>query len=270
MRTAWSGVSLRRVNDIARAYRQAYNQQIRGRKPQPTEDGTVVEEVGPVVRVHGSGPAGFLSYRDLGGLAGEALDAFIAEQRDYFTRIGSAVEWKYYDYDQPGDLPQRLTAAGFEPGEPEAILVGEAAALVADVNLPEGVRLREVTEPADFERIARFQGLIWGEDFGWLPKRLATSILNVVVEDDQGEIVCSAWLRGTPGTEFAGLWGGSTLEPWRGRGIYRALVAYRAKVAVERGFRYLHVDASPDSAPILRRLGLVQIATSTPYVFTPG
>jgi GNAT superfamily N-acetyltransferase len=257
------------LSERALAYRQAYHEQVRGRKPTDPDDSTVVEQVGPVVRVHGGGQA-FLTYRDLGGLDGDALDAFIAEQYAFFKALGDHAEWKYYDYDQPADLPDRLTKAGFEPEEVEAVLVGEAAVLAGDVELPDGVRLREVTDPADFERIAGFQSAIWGGDFGWLAKRLESSIVNVVVEDGEGEIVCSAWLRGTPGTEFAGLWGGSTLEQWRGKGIYRALVAYRARVAVEKGFRYLHVDASPDSAPILRRLGLVQIATSVPYAVTPA
>ena len=42
---------------------------------------------------------------------------------------------------------------------------------------------------------------------------------------------------------------------WRGRGIYRALVAHRASLAVKRRRRYLEVDASDDSRPILERLG---------------
>ncbi|MFF2455131.1 GNAT family N-acetyltransferase, partial [Isoptericola sp. NPDC058082] len=71
------------------------------------------------------------------------------------------------------------------------------------------------------------------------------------------------------GTEFAGLWGGSTLSAWRGRGIYRALVAARAHIAAVRGVRYLQVDASGDSAPILRRLGFHAVTTTTPYVWLP-
>ncbi|MFC7649888.1 hypothetical protein ACFQX6_63320 [Streptosporangium lutulentum] len=50
-----------------------------------------------------------------------------------------------------------------------------------------------------------------------------------------------------PGTDFAGLWGGGTLPAWRGRGVFRSLVARRAALAAARGFRYLQVDASPDS-----------------------
>jgi GNAT superfamily N-acetyltransferase len=70
-------------------------------------------------------------------------------------------------------------------------------------------------------------------------------------------------------TEFATLWGGGTLEPWRGRGIYRAVVAYRANLASARGCRYLQVDASDDSRPILERLGFVAVTTTTPFIWSP-
>jgi len=69
--------------------------------------------------------------------------------------------------------------------------------------------------------------------------------------------------------EFAGLWGGGTVVARRGRGVFRALVAYRARLAAAGGFRYLHVDASAESRPILRRLGFVELATTTPFVH-PG
>ncbi|MCW8219460.1 GNAT family N-acetyltransferase, partial [Streptomyces griseolus] len=68
-------------------------------------------------------------------------------------------------------------------------------------------------------------------------------------------------------TGFAGLWGGGTVEHWRGRGVYRALVAHRAALAAERGYRHLQVDATDRSAPILRRLGFSALSTVTPYVY---
>jgi GNAT superfamily N-acetyltransferase len=69
-----------------------------------------------------------------------------------------------------------------------------------------------------------------------------------------------------PGTEFAGLWGGGTVPGWRGRGIYRALVGHRAGVAAGLGYRYLQVDASSQSRPILHGLGFAALSTTTPYV----
>jgi hypothetical protein len=46
-------------------------------------------------------------------------------------------------------------------------------------------------------------------------------------------------------------------------------VAHRARLAAERGYRYLQVDAMPDSRPILRRLGFTELATTTPFTH-PG
>jgi len=47
------------------------------------------------------------------------------------------------------------------------------------------------------------------------------------------------------------------------------LIAYRARLAADRGYRYLYVDASPDSQPILARLGFSRLAHTTPYIWDP-
>lgn len=54
-----------------------------------------------------------------------------------------------------------------------------------------------------------------------------------------------------------------------GRGLYRALTAYRAKLALAAGHPFVRVDTAPDSRPILTRLGLHQVTTTTPCVFDP-
>jgi ribosomal protein S18 acetylase RimI-like enzyme len=78
--------------------------------------------------------------------------------------------------------------------------------------------------------------------------------------------VSAARMELHPGTRFASLWGGGTVPEWRGRGIYRALIDYRAREAVARGYDHLQVDASDQSRPILLRLGFEAITTTTPYV----
>jgi ribosomal protein S18 acetylase RimI-like enzyme len=40
--------------------------------------------------------------------------------------------------------------------------------------------------------------------------------------------VSAGWVRFPSGTQFGTLWGGATRREWRGRGIYRAVVAERA------------------------------------------
>ena len=117
---------------------------------------------------------------------------------------------------------------------------------------------------------------VWEIDHSWVAdmfeaeRSVDPDALAIVVAEADGEVVCAAWVRFEPGTEFATLWGGATLPEWRRRGIYRASVAYRANLASEQGFRYLEVDASDDSRPILERLGFVAVTTTTPFVWEPG
>ena len=126
----------------------------------------------------------------------------------------------------------------------------------------------------DMRRIAAMESEVWAQDWSWLADdlagRVATGQFAVFVAEVGDQVVSSAWLVFKPGTQFAGLWGGATLAGWRGRGIYRALVARRAEAAAGRGVRYLQVDASDDSRPILERLGFVAVTTTTPYVWDPA
>ncbi|GAA2739392.1 GNAT family N-acetyltransferase [Kitasatospora cinereorecta] len=251
----------------------AYDEQMRGVTPNPPP-GVTHQQDGPLVRVVGqfrgfvSGPA------ELGVAEGE-LDALIARQRDFFAARGEAVEWKVRGHDRPSDLTDRLRAAGFVPEEVETVMVGRAEELAAEPVVPEGVELRWVTADEDVRRIAAMETVVWGIEFDWLAEELIARLaadpeeLRILVAEADGQVVSAAWMAVRPGTEFAGLWGGSTLAEWRGRGIYRALVAARATEAVARGVRYLQVDASADSAPILRRLGMHAVTTTTPYIWTP-
>lgn len=83
------------------------------------------------------------------------------------------------------------------------------------------------------------------------------------------EVVSAGWARFPAGAAFGSLWGGATRAAWRGRGVYIAYVARRAADARARGVRWLAVDCSPESLPILLRRGFVRVATTTPWVRTP-
>lgn len=192
----------------------------------------------------------------------------------HFAGLGKSVEWKYYAHDEPADLPEHLTAAGFVPDDPETVMIGETSQLAIDAPPPASVTLREVTSRADLERVRAEKEEVWGGDHSYLPESLGRELADanaggdpivIVVAEAGDRVVCAAWVRFELGTDFASLWGGSTLPEWRGRGIYRSMVAYRARLALARGFRYLQVDASADSRPILTRLGLRPVAVTIPY-----
>jgi len=198
-------------------------------------------------------------------------DQKIAEQIRRFG--GRPWEWKHYSHDQPSDLPERLIAHGFTPQEGEALLVAEVADLDLHVRPPEGVRLRPVENDQDVAAFVKIHDEVFGGDYSELGRLLLDSLTNrpdtvaAVLATAGATPISAARAEFHEGTEFASLWGGGTLPAWRGRGVFRSLVAYRAALAKARGYRYLQVDAMPASRPILLRLGFVELATTTPFTY---
>ncbi|MGW6545948.1 GNAT family N-acetyltransferase [Streptomyces massasporeus] len=229
-----------------------------------------VERVGGVVRQVAPAPG-------WNGVLWSALDeagadAAIAGQISHYTGLGLDFEWKLYGYDRPADLGRRLREAGFAPGPEETLMIGEAAALARAAAPPEGVRIVQVTDPAGVDLVADVHEKAFGADSSWLRHQLLARLLDpdsvvAVVAMAGDEPVSAARMELVPGTPFAGLWGGGTVPGWRGRGIYRTLVAHRAHAAATRGYRYLQVDASSQSRPILERLGFLSLTTTTPYEY---
>ena len=243
----------------------AFDEQVRRRRL-IDEPGTLVEAEDHVVRVVGDGWNGVV-WSDLDETT---ADAAVAAQLERFA--GRDWEWKHYSYDRPADLPRRLLAAGLVAEEPEALLVAPLAELDLDVRLPAGVRLESVVDDDGIAALVRVHDEVFGGDHSRIGRELAAQLaadrgsVHAVVAM-AGEVpVSSGRVELIRGTEFASLWGGGTLPAWRGRGVFRALVAHRARIAADAGFRYLQVDASADSRPILQRLGFVSLATTTPYV----
>ncbi|MFL6168830.1 MAG: GNAT family N-acetyltransferase, partial [Ornithinibacter sp.] len=91
--------------------------------------------------------------------------------------------------------------------------------------------------------------------------------MELWVAEADGQMVSAGRLEPVPNTDVAGIWGGSTLEAWRGRGIYRALTAARARSALRLGKTIIHSDSTEFSRPILERSGFVKVSTTTPYTW---
>lgn len=264
------------MTDDPAALLRLYDEQLRVHVHDREPESVTRDQDGPVVRMTGFGPGGWLMYRDLDGLDGDALDAFIRRQIAYFADRGMAFEWKLHGHDLPVDLSERLVSAGFVPEERETILIAPIDRVPLDDEPPAGVAVREVRDRADYDRIADLEAAVWPDDDtrGWIDS-LAEEVdadpdgTRVFMAEAGDVVVCAAWIRFPSNTDFATLWGGSTRKEWRGRGIYRSLVARRARLAEAQGRRYLQVDASDDSRPILERLGFIVVGTTTPYNWTP-
>ncbi|MFC4011235.1 GNAT family N-acetyltransferase [Nonomuraea purpurea] len=241
-----------------------FDRQLR-REARPDGPGVRIERAGGVVRQVGPEHAwnGIL----WSGLDERDADAAIAEQVRYFGSLGLSFEWKLFAHDRPADLDRRLLAAGFTAEPAEALMVAEVAALPGS-GAPEGVRLVPVTDRAGVELAAGVHERVFGTTHvrERLLDQLATGDVVAVVAMAGDVPISAARMDLHPGTGFASLWGGGTVPEWRGRGVYRALVAYRAREAAARGYEYLQVDASDDSGPILARLGFDRLGTTTPYV----
>ena len=221
------------------------------RQARPDGPGAVVEQVGGVVRQ--TAPDDGWNAVLWSDLDEAGADAAIAAQVAHYTALGQDFEWKLYAHDRPADLGARLLAAGFTAEPQEALMIAPVAEQLTEVVLPEGVVLRPVTGAADVELLAQLAQ--------------SPETVHAVLAMADGRAVSAARMELCPGTGFAGLWGGGTVEGWRGRGVYRALIAYRARIAADRGYRYLQVDASDDSRPILARLGFTRAGSTTPYQY---
>lgn len=254
----------------AAALLRTFDDQARSAEWTFSEPDATVDRDGPLVRVSWPVRRGFIAGVPDLGITGAELDELIARQRDFFIARDQSAEWKTWGHDLPAELPERLKAAGFAQEDTETVVIGLAEEMVTPVHL-DGIVLRETRDQADVQRMVESSTEAFGKDVSFLTPYLTEKMKDpntvIVVAEAEGRIVSSARLEIVQGTEFGGLWGGSTLAEWRGRGIYRALIAHRAQVALDRGLKYLQVDATEDSRPILERLGFVKVTTTTGYVW---
>ncbi|WMX48481.1 GNAT family N-acetyltransferase [Streptomyces roseicoloratus] len=252
------------------ALRTLLDRQLR-RDARPDGPAARVERDGSVVRQ--TGPAHGWNGVLWSALTAADADAAVAAQIRHFRSVGHGFEWKLYAHDTPVDLADRLLAAGFVPDERETVMVAEAAAVSAPAVLPEGVELREVTDEEGVRMVVEVHDRAFGGDSTALGRRLldqlagAPGTVAAVLALHHGDPVSAARLELPPGSDFAGLYGGGTVVPWRGQGLYRALVAHRARLAAAHGRRWVQVDAAETSRPILARLGFAALTTTTPYVY---
>ena len=253
----------------------AYDEQLR--TDAETPGALAVTVLGPLRLVTFGGGRGFVTYRDLGGAdAGEIVRLVGAALAHYQADLGiTRVEWKTRGHDDAPGLHESLVGHGFEAEEPESIMIGEARRLAVDVPLPDGVTLRQISAENDVRAMCAMSGQAFG-DSDAESSAIADALLHRLSLDDglelwvaehDGRIVSAGRLEPVPDTDFAGIWGGSTLPEWRRRGIYRALTAARARSALRWGKTLVHSDSTEYSRPILERYGFLEVSTTTPYVW---
>jgi hypothetical protein len=199
----------------------------------------------------------------------EDVEAGIAYARAWFGERGRvAYSWFVADSSQPGDLADRLVAAGAIPDPDDPVYAG----MVLE-RAPDPVDAVEVRKVTTFDEHRGAVELTW-RSFGFSEEQKAElrpklrerweqfrgqepSDRFVAIVD--GEIVGSGSAAYLPGCAY--LIGGNVAEEARGHGVYRALVRARWDEAVARGTPALVVQAGQMSRPILERLGFETVCT---------
>jgi hypothetical protein len=234
-----------------------------------------VTRLGPLRLVTFAGGRGFVTYRDLGEADAATIARLVPQVLGHYRDDPeiNRVEWKTRGHDHAPGLHDALLDNGFAPDEPESIMIGEAQRLAVDVPLPDGVTLRQITDEVDVRAMSAMSAEVFGDpvsegvaEANALLRRLSSGDeMQLWVAEADAQIVSAGRLEPVPGTSFAGIWGGATRGDWRGRGIYRALTAERARSALRMGKILIHSDSTKYSRPILERSGLLKVSTTTPY-----
>jgi len=190
----------------------------------------------------------------------------IREQVSYFESIGQDFEWKVYDYDTPPDLKERLAAHGFEVEDSDAIMVLDLEEAPEILFRSTRHTIKRITRPEGIKDVIAIEEAVWGEDYSGLGRFLGQTLaehpdqLSVYMAYVDRVPASVGWIIFPERSQFGSLWGGSTLREYRGRGLYTSLLGVRAQETRERQVRYLTVDASPMSRPILEKFGFQLIA----------
>jgi GNAT superfamily N-acetyltransferase len=203
-------------------------------------------------------------------------DVEIAKQIEYFSSRGLGFAWRVYDADLPLDLRSRLERAGLHLDYTSELMIAKVADVSTDVDLPPSVSLSTESGQVGIDRLIEVHEKVFGTDHSQLRRSLlaqfSTSpwLSELVVIMADGVPVSSSRVEFLPDRDFASLWGGSTLSQWRGKGLFRAMVAQRTREAAKRGYSYLYVTASSESRPILERLSFESMGRVLTYTWQPA
>lgn len=241
----------------------------RMRADPPAEIGIDSQWAGPVLRRLGAARAFIEHWRLDSASAAAAATAEAA----YFRGCGLPVEWRVFSHDGPPNLEPALAAAGFAPEPAETFMAFDLAESPGTGPLPSGVTVRRVSDAGGLDDVLAVRAEAFGDEHAALRQelaaRLADPTLALYVAYVDGRPAASARLEAPEDRPFAGLYGGGVRPAFRGAGLYRALVAARAREAARRGARYLTVDAAETSRPILQRMGFQPLATVRGWELRP-
>lgn len=209
--------------------------------------------------------------------------AHVDAELDAVRGAAKVLMWKLYRHDAAHDaLRAALLARSFTENDHSTLMIAPVAAVREALANASGERehdaadattgplqVRQLTTVADLDA---YQG-IWDDVWPDAPNARYVDDYRTRIEENDagvvyfagfapdGEAVTAGYMFHHPGDPVALLCGGTTKARWRRQRAYSRMLAVRADAAAARGVQYLSVEASPDSEPILARLGFAPLST---------
>lgn len=213
----------------------------------------------------------------------DEVDDVIREARATIRQRGLPVMWILDPETLPVDFAERLIAHGARPdlhGAESKVMVLPSEAVV-DAPQVAGLRIidalvdAEAFQQADRANTEAFGADSLGDDANRVAARerrrrnlVAAGNRHILLASVDGEPAGSGSLGLYP-PDGAKMNGGAVRPKFRGRGVYRALVAARVEIARRAGVPGLAVWGGDMSRPILERMGFRVVGWRRFYLDTP-
>lgn len=223
--------------------------------------GRQVERLDRVTRVTGPSPSPYDNLILWSDLNASNVDQELDKHLAYFDKREHDFGWFVYEHDQPSDLAARLQSRGLKLESQATVVIANPSDLGEFYSSP-GIKVRQLKDPADVSDSLAVSNAVWGMQHHEFVRRWLTDLIRdhpnestVLVAYHDELPIGTSWSTHWKGDPFASFFGGTVLPNWRGKGVYRAMVTERAKIAATENIDWCVVDAGSESFPILQRIG---------------
>src|SRR5688572_9783705 len=132
-------------------------------------------------------------------LQGRNVREVVQREIEFFEELPQDFEWKAFAHDQPPDLIEQLRGMGFDPEEPEALMVldlEDAPALLLHQSEHE---VRRIANAKGMKDVVAVQNEVWGEGRSWTNERLLDWLerhpdyVSIYAAYAEGRPACCGW-----------------------------------------------------------------------------
>jgi GNAT superfamily N-acetyltransferase len=198
----------------------------------------------------------------------QLVDDVLAELRGHDVTTAT---WATHPGHAPGGVDEVLLGLGAKAGHTVDICARPPDPPPDMGLIPDAVSVRPVRSRADMAGFAQVSAAAWDYPAP-TPGDIDQAYADLVPGSFTGywDHIPAGAAGCTLAGEVARLWGAGVIPAFRGRGVYRALVAARLAEAASRGATLALVHAAPPSTAILQRLGFGVYGHQRVFTFRPA